>query len=79
MFMESVVVSVRLERGIKERLDKEGIDLSYEFKKYVKRRIALLELRKTVKELTVLIKKNAKPSPKGFAVKSVREDRDAAH
>lgn len=77
--MESVVVSVRLEKNIKERLEKEGIDLPYEFKKYVQRRIALLELQKTVKELTITIKKNVKPSEKGFAVRSVREDRDAAH
>jgi hypothetical protein len=77
--MESAVISVRLEKGVKERLEKEGVDVSYEFKKYVQRRIALLELKKTVKELTVIIKKNVKPSEKGFAVRSVREDRDAGH
>ena len=77
--MKSTVVSVRLEKGVKEKLESAGIDLPYEFKKYVQRRIALLELQKTVRELTVMIKKNVKPSEKGFAVRSVREDRDAAH
>lgn len=77
--MDSVVVSVRLDKEIKEKLDEEGIDLPYEFKKYIKRRIALMELKDTVKKIRAIIEKDVKPSKKGFAVKSVREDRYGGH
>ena len=76
--MESEVVSVRVAKGIKEQLQREGIDLSYEFNKYVKRRLALIRQKEAIEELIPIIKK-MKPSKKGFAVKSVREDRYAGH
>ncbi len=79
IFMESTVVSVRIEKDVKDKLEKEGIDLSYEFKKYIQRRIALLNLKKTIDELAVVIDKKVKPSKKGFAESFVRHDRDAAH
>ena len=77
--MGSEVISVRVASEAKRALEREGIDVSYEFKEYVKRRIALLKLKKTIRELKVIIEKNVKPSEKGFAVKSIREDRDAGH
>jgi hypothetical protein len=77
--MESTVVSVRIDKRVKEKLEKEGIDLSYEFKAYIQRRTALLNLKETVDELAVIIDKKVKPSRKGFAESFVRHDRDAAH
>ncbi len=44
----------------------------------LRRRIALRRQKKAIEELVPIIKK-MKPSQKGFAVKSVREDRDSAH
>ncbi|MCL5239412.1 MAG: VapB-type antitoxin [Candidatus Marsarchaeota archaeon] len=76
--MDSEVISVRVAKEAKEALEKEGVDVSYEFKNYIKRRLALLRLRKTVKELEPIIR-SMKPSKRGFAVRSVREDRDAGH
>ena len=76
--MESEVISIRVAREAKEALEKEGIDVSYEFKNYIKYRLALLRLKSTVKELEPIIR-SMKPSKKGFAVRSVREDRDAGH
>jgi hypothetical protein len=37
------------------------------------------EAKRTVEEMAEIIKKYSKPSKAGFAVKSIRGDRDAAH
>ncbi len=76
--MESEVISVRVAKEAKEALEREGIDVSHEFKDYIKRRLALIGLRKTVRRLEPIIR-SMKPSKKGFAARSVREDRDAGH
>lgn len=77
--MESEVISVRLEKGIKEELEKEGIDLPHEFKEYIKRRVALLRQKETIEEIAEVISKRMKPSKKGFAASFVRHERDAGH
>lgn len=77
-YMDSVVVSVRIKRETKESLEREGIDVEKTVKDFLIQRAAQIKLRKTVERLARSIKRNVKPSKRGFAVKSVREDRDAA-
>lgn len=75
--MDSVVVSVRIKSETKRALEKDGIDVEKAVKEFLNQRAAQIELRETVERMARSIRKNVKPSKKGFAVKSVREDRDA--
>jgi len=75
--MESVVISVRIKSETKRALEKDGIDVEKAVKEFLNQRAAQIELRETVERMARSIRKNVKPSKKGFAVKSVREDRDA--
>lgn len=75
--MESVVISVRIKSETKRALEKNGIDVEKAVKEFLNQRAAQIELRETVDRMARSIRKNVKPSKKGFAVKSVREDRDA--
>lgn len=77
--MDSVVVSVRIKSETKMALEKDGVDVEKAVKDFLVQRAAQIELKKTVERMARSIKKNVKPSKKGFAVRSVREDRDAAH
>jgi hypothetical protein len=75
--MDSLVVSIRLKKELKHTLESEGIDIEKAMKDYLTQRAAQIELKKTVSKLRALISKNVKPSKKGFAVNSIREDRNA--
>lgn len=77
--MESVVVSVRVRKETKTKLENEGVDVEESIKEFLTNMAAQIELRKTVERLKKVIEKNVKASETGFAVKSVREDRRVAH
>ena len=77
--MDSVVVSVRIKKDVKAKLEEEGINVEASIKDYLAQRAKQIEFRKKVQEWKSFIEKNVKPSKKGFAVKSIREDRRAAH
>ncbi len=77
--MDSVVISVRVRKDMKERLEQEGIDVEKSIRDFLAQKSAQIELRRTIKRLSRIIDKNVKPSKRGFSVKSVREDRHAAH
>ncbi len=80
MNMDSVVVSVRIKKEVKAKLEKEGIDVEKAVKDYLAQRAAQIDLKKAVQEMTKIIKSGAvKPSPKGWAVKTIRYGRDVAH
>ncbi len=74
---DSTVVSVRVKKGVKRSLEREGIDVESAVKEYLNQRARQIELRKSISKLSNLIEKGVKPSKKGFAVHSIREDRDA--
>lgn len=75
--MDSMVISVRVKKELKNTLENEGIDVEKAIKDYLTQRAAQIELKKTVGRLKALIGKNVKPSKKGFAISSIREDRNA--
>lgn len=77
--MDSVVVSVRIKKGTKLMLEKEGIDVEKSVKDFLTNRALQIELKRRIKSLTAIIEKNVKPSKAGFAVKSIREDRYVTH
>jgi hypothetical protein len=75
--MDSVVISVRINKKLKDTLEDEGVDLKSEIKAFLAQRALQTERKKAFERLKKLIKET-KPSPAGFAVKTVREDR-ASH
>lgn len=77
--MKSEVISIRVRRGSKKRLRKLGINTSEQVKAYLEALVWKEEAKRTIDELVVLVKKNSKPSKPGFALRSIREDRDEAH
>lgn len=77
--VDSVVISVRVKEEIKSKLEKEGIDVEKSVKEFLMQRAMQIDLKKTITRLAKDIERNVKPSKRGFAVKSIREDRDVAH
>lgn len=77
--MKSEEVSVRLTKGTVQRLKKLGINVSEETRKFLEELAWKTDARKTMQEFEKIIKEKSKPSKSGFAVKTVREDRDKAH
>jgi hypothetical protein len=77
--MESEVISIRVKRGTSTRLRKLGINSSSKARVYLEKLAWKAEAKKTIDELADLVKRTSKPSKAGFAVASIREDRDAAH
>jgi len=70
------VISVRIKEEIREELEKHGIDISQEIKKFLEELYIKVKAKeyvnKWIKEL-----KDIKPSEKGFSIKSIREDRES--
>ncbi len=77
--MESVVVSVRIKKDTKAKLENEGVDVEEVVKEFLNNRAAQIELRKSINKLKKIVEKEVKASKKGFSVRSVREDRRAAN
>ena len=77
--MDSVVVSVRVKKRMMQNLEKEGIDVQSAFKEFLSQKELQLEHKKAIAKIMKMVQKNVKPSAKGFAVKSIREDRYVAH
>jgi len=77
--MESVVISVRVKKETKAKLEEEGIDVERSVKEFLAQKALQIELREKIKRLKAIVEKSVKASRKGFAVKSIREDRYAAH
>ncbi len=75
----SVVVSVRIRKEVKDALDAAGIDIAAEVRGFLEDLAWKSQARKELEELTKLLRSQVKLSPRGFAEKSVREDRDEGH
>lgn len=71
------VVSVRVPRELKERMDalRGVVNWSEEIRAFIERRVAELEQERAIEELERLVEK-LPPSPRGLALRYVREDRD---
>ena len=74
----SATVSFRIPRELKKKMDslRKYINWSEELRRFVEKRIREYEQQKAIEEIEEIIKK-IPSSPKGTAVKYVREDRDS--
>jgi hypothetical protein len=72
----SVVISVRVKKEIKELLESEGINIAEEVRRFLEELAYKVRIRKYVEKWDRMLE-GVKPSPKGFSVSSVREDRES--
>jgi len=73
---QTTIVTIRIRKEVKEVLEKAGVSIP----KFVKQHLEELAWKPQTKEETEKLRKllgNFKPSEKGFAEKSVREDRES--
>ena len=72
----STVISVRIKKEIKEELEKHGIDIDEEVRKFLEELYLKIKAKEYVDSWVELLK-DVKPSEEGFSEKSVREDRES--
>jgi arginine repressor len=72
----STVISIRIKKEIKEELEKHGIDISQEVKKFLEELYIKVKAKEYVNKWIEELK-DVKPSEEGFSVKSIREDRES--
>ncbi|EOD42636.1 putative antitoxin associated with PIN domain [Candidatus Nanobsidianus stetteri] len=72
----STVISVRINEKIKEELEKHGINISQEVKKFLEELYIKVKAKEYVNKWIEELK-DIKPSEEGFSTKSIREDRES--
>jgi len=72
----STVISVRIKEEIKEELEKHGIDISQELRKFLEELYIKVKAKEYVNKWVEELK-DIKPSEEGFSIKSIREDRES--
>ena len=70
------VISIRIDEKIKRTLERAGINISKEIKRYLEELAWKIELKEAVKEISKLLEE-VPPAEEGFSVRSVREDRES--
>ena len=70
------VVSIRIDEKVKKTLERAGVNISKEVKKYLEELAWKIELQESIKEFSKILE-NVPPAEEGFSVKSVREDRES--
>jgi len=71
----STVISVRIKKEIKEELEKHGINISQEIRKFLEELYIKVKAKEYVNKWLEELK-DVKPSEEGFSIKSIREDRE---
>jgi antitoxin component of RelBE/YafQ-DinJ toxin-antitoxin module len=71
-----VVISVRIREEVKRVLEEAGINISEAVREYLEELAWRIRVRKTIEKWDKMLE-GVKPSEKGFAARSVREDRDS--
>lgn len=79
MFMNGAVISVRVKKEVKDALERAGVNVSEVVKDYLEKFARKAKSEEVMDRLEVVVREKVKPSKRGFALKSVREDRDEAH
>lgn len=69
------VVSVRVDKKVKENLEKAGIDVSSEVKRFLQELAWKVEMKERLEKLDKSLSR-IPPAQQGFSAKSVREDRE---
>jgi antitoxin component of RelBE/YafQ-DinJ toxin-antitoxin module len=72
----SAIISVRVREEVKRLLEEAGIDVTSEVRRFLEELANGVKVKRYVSEWDRLLE-GVKPSEKGFAVKSVREDRES--
>ena len=72
----STVISVRIKEEIKKELEKHGIDISQEVRRFLEELYIKVKAKEYVNKWIEELK-YVKPSEKGFSTKSIREDRES--
>jgi hypothetical protein len=72
----STVISVRIKKEIKEELEKQGIDIDQEVRKFLEELYIKVKAKEYVNKWIEELN-DVKPSEEGFSIKSVREDRES--
>ncbi len=73
---QTTVITTRIKKEIKDVLEKAGINIPSVIKAYLEDLAWKLQLNVETEKMRKLLE-NVKPSEKGFAEKSVREDRES--
>jgi siroheme synthase (precorrin-2 oxidase/ferrochelatase) len=71
----STVISVRVREDVRRILEEEGVDIAVEVKRFIEELASRIRVRRYVSEWDRLLE-NVK-TERGFAVRSVREDRES--
>jgi antitoxin component of RelBE/YafQ-DinJ toxin-antitoxin module len=74
--VQTTVITTRIKKEVKEVLERAGINIPAVIKTYLEELAWKLQLSVETEEMRKLLE-NVKPSEKGFAEKSVREDRES--
>ncbi len=76
----SEVVSFKVKREVKEKMLKYSkvVNWSEELRRFVEERIRELEALENIRKVINELEKASWSVPKGFSVRSVREDRDSS-
>jgi len=72
----SSVISVRVPREVKEILEEGGVDINREVRAFLEELAWKIKLKRHIEKWDRLLA-GVEPSPEGFAVGSVREDRES--
>jgi len=70
------VVSVRIDRKIKEKLEKAGVNIAQEVRAFLEELAWRVELKESVEKFSKTLEK-IPPAKEGFSARSVREDRES--
>ncbi|MEM3078657.1 MAG: hypothetical protein QXR38_04080 [Nitrososphaerales archaeon] len=74
--VQTSTITVRVKREVKEALEKAGVNISETVRKHLEELFWKLQLEEETEAMRKILEK-VKPSEKGFAEKSVREDRES--
>lgn len=72
--METTVISVRIRKEIKEELQRAGVDISKEVRKFLEDLARRKRLERELEEVKRILSR-VKPSPRGFSRNVIREER----
>ncbi|ACP34735.1 hypothetical protein YG5714_0679 [Sulfolobus islandicus Y.G.57.14] len=72
----STVISVRIKKEIKEELEKHGVDIDQEVRKFLEELYLKVKAKEYINKWIEDLK-DVKPSEEGFSSNSVREDRES--
>jgi hypothetical protein len=75
----SIVISIRVDKKVKRIIEQENLEPAREAKTALEELAKRVEFKKAMRGLTDFVKRNVKPSKRGFASSTIRRDRDEMH